>query len=110
MLEPVTEPVMYSRSRDRYQTCTCATGGWWGRRAGRDWTSIAHAYHGVAVASERDSEQHEDRARARRREAARRARGMLSCLAPGRMVTDELIAERRAQARREAQDRPPAPA
>ncbi len=65
---------------------------------------------GVAVASERDSEQDEDRARARRREAARRVRGMLTGLAPGRMVSDELIAERRAQARREAQDRPPAPA
>lgn len=60
------------------------------------------------MASARDSEHHEGQARAQRREAARRARGMLTGLAPGRMVSDELIAERRAQARREAQDRPPA--
>jgi len=59
---------------------------------------------------ERDHEQREDEARARRRDAASRARGMLAGLAPDRMVSDELIAERRAKARRENQDRPPAAA
>lgn len=35
------------------------------------------------------------------REAARRARGMYAHLAPGRSLVDELIAERREEARRE---------
>jgi hypothetical protein len=37
----------------------------------------------------------------RRRAIAERAKGMLSDLAPGRSLADELIAERRAEARRE---------
>jgi hypothetical protein len=37
----------------------------------------------------------------RRRAIAERAKGMLADLAPGRSLADELIAERRAEARRE---------
>lgn len=40
----------------------------------------------------------------RRRAAAQRARGMLAGLGEGRSLADELIAERRTEARAEAQD------
>jgi hypothetical protein len=42
-----------------------------------------------------------DTQRAQRRAAAEAARGMLADLAPGRSLADELIAERRAEARAE---------
>ena len=37
------------------------------------------------------------------REAARRARGMFAHVAPGRSLVDELIAERREEARKESE-------
>jgi hypothetical protein len=40
----------------------------------------------------------------RRRAAAERARGMLAHLAPGRSLSEELIANRREEARAEARD------
>jgi hypothetical protein len=50
---------------------------------------------------ERPSEQHAGRRADPQREAATRSYGMLAGLAPGRCLSDELIAERRQDARRE---------
>jgi hypothetical protein len=53
------------------------------------------------MAVERTSEEREGQASCSRRDAVLRTYGILAGVAPGRSLSDELIAERREEARRE---------
>ncbi len=53
------------------------------------------------MAVERTSEERADQASSSRRDAVLRTYGILAGVAPGRSLSDELIAERREEARRE---------